>query len=75
MRVQFQLIRDGDVIYHMDFPNDEPWMFDEFSRVALDAFHRLHPNVSLLEDDVITNWEEVPPESHKSHGRAESRPG
>ena len=71
MRVQFLVIRDGDVIYQMEFPNDEPWMFDEFSRVAHDDFHRRLPSVSLLDEDVIIKWEEVPPESSKTHGQTD----
>jgi hypothetical protein len=59
MRAQFQVIRDGDVIYRMDFPIDEAWKFDEFSRIAHADFHRLRPNVSLLDDDVIIKWEEL----------------
>ena len=60
MRVQFQVIRDGDTIYSMDFPTDERWQFAEFSKVALADFHVQFPGISLIDDDVIMNWAELP---------------
>jgi hypothetical protein len=56
MRIEFQVRKAGQVIYRMDFPNDDPWQFDEFSKVALADFHLKHPSVSLLDDDVEMRW-------------------
>ena len=59
MKMQFQVIRDGDVIYYMDFPIDERWQLDEFSLVALTEFHKLHPDILLQDEDVIIKWSEL----------------
>lgn len=59
MKMQFQVIRDGDVIYHMDFPVDERWQLDEFSKIALGEFHKLHPDILLSDEDVIIKWSEI----------------
>lgn len=56
MRIKFEVIKDGESIYSMDFPVDKPDQFGEFSRVALDDFRTRIPTVSLLDDDVQMKW-------------------
>lgn len=59
MRFQFQVWKGAQIIYGMEFPADEAWQFAEFSKIALQDFHSNHPDVSLLDDDIVMKWAKV----------------
>ncbi|RUV41408.1 hypothetical protein EOD29_22905 [Mesorhizobium sp. M1A.T.Ca.IN.004.03.1.1] len=54
MRAEFQVWQDSSIIYRLDFPNQEPWQFGEFSKAAIDDFHAQYPAISIF--DVQFKW-------------------
>jgi hypothetical protein len=67
MRKQFQVIRDGEVIFRRDFAIEgrgrlagvSKVALARFSQTAIDDFMVQFPGVSLLDDDVTLKLAEV----------------
>ena len=59
MKAEFQIIRDGAIIFRCEMTPKNNADFANESRAALVNFFRLHPEVSLLDKDLIMKWADV----------------
>jgi len=59
MKAEFQIIRDGAIIFKCEMAPKNNIDFANESRAALVNFFRLHPDASLLDEDLIMKWAEV----------------
>ena len=59
MKAEFQVIRDGAVIFRCEMKPKDNADFANESRAALVNFFRLHPAVSLTDEDVVIKWAPV----------------
>ena len=58
MNASFQVIRDGAIIFEAFFENATPKNLPRYSLAAVEKFHLDHPDISLIDDDVIMKWAE-----------------
>ena len=65
MKAEFQVIRDGAVIFRCEMNPKDKADFANESRIALNNFFRKHPAASLTNEDIIMRWGE--PETAISH--------
>lgn len=59
MKVEFQVIRDGDTIFTKTFPAPIDRRYADITALALSEFQIAHPDVLLIDEDVILKWLEV----------------
>ena len=59
MKAEFQIIRDGAIIFRCEMTPKNNADFANQSRAALVNFFRLHPAASLLDEGVTMKWAEV----------------
>jgi len=59
MKAEFQVIRDGTIIFRCEMTPKSNSDFANESRAALVNFFRLHPEASLLDEGLIMKWAEV----------------
>ena len=59
MKVQFQVIRDGDTIFEKRFLAPVDGRYGDISAMAVTEFQIAHPGVLLVDEDVILKWADV----------------
>ena len=59
MNVEFQIALDGDTIFTMPFNVEDERQLADNTKQAVDAFREEHPDISLLDEDVIIQWRRV----------------
>ena len=59
MRIEMRVERNGRAIFRAEFDTELGGSFAEYSKMALKEFHRQHPEVSLLDDDVWLKFDKV----------------
>ena len=56
LKSQFQVIRDGVVVFRRDFPATTGGQVSELPAVALHDLHNKRPDIILLDKDFIMKW-------------------
>jgi hypothetical protein len=56
MNIEFQVISNGNTIFMAPFTIDDEHQLADNSKVAMKAFSHAHPDLSVLEDDLIIMW-------------------
>jgi hypothetical protein len=56
MNIEFQVISNGETIFMAPFTIDDEHQLADHSKVAMKAFSHAHPELSVLEDDLIIMW-------------------
>ena len=59
MRIEMRVERNGRSIFRAEFDTEVGGSFAECSKMALKEFHRQHPEISLLDDDVWLKFDKV----------------
>ncbi len=59
MRIEMRVERNGRSIFRTEYFTEVGLSFAEYSKMALKEFHRQHPEVSLLDDDVWLKFDKV----------------
>ena len=59
MRIEVRVERNGRSIFRAEFDTELGGSFAEYSKMALKEFHRLHPEIWLLDDDVWLKFDNV----------------
>ena len=59
MKIQFQVIKDGSVVFEVTTTDANRSYVPDLTAVALEELKAEHPEVSLFDDDVILKWVEV----------------
>ena len=62
MKIRFQVIQDGAVIFETTSNKANAPYIAELTSASLEAFLEKHPKISLFDDDVILQWLEDNPE-------------
>jgi hypothetical protein len=58
-QIEFQVLRDGTLIFSRALASDERWQFSEYTSIALSDFHAKRPDIILTDEDVVIKWLEL----------------
>ncbi len=59
MRIEMRVERNGRSNFRAEYYAEVGLSFAEYAKMALKEFHRQHPEVSLLDDDVWLKFDKV----------------
>ena len=57
MQIEFQVIRDGAVVFKRDFAEASGSQVADLTAMALHDLRNRRPDISLFDEDVILKWE------------------
>ena len=61
MQVEFQVLRNGAVIFRKQYPRGPDWKFGVNVADALTDFHQQNAGIDLSDPDIDLKWIDVPP--------------